>query len=108
MAQRQNKLHDKLALSAAQEPSWKDLLAESKTAESRPKPDWAELSKLSTPERLDRILTMKKERLQAMESRAKVVKSFYAQLTPEQKKVFDESFAHHRQGHEHEGHHRQD
>jgi len=89
---RQNALHDKLELTAAQEPAWKDFVTSIKPDEHRTKHDWSELSKLSTPDRLDRMLTIMKDRQQALESRVKPIKVFYDQLTVEQKKTFDESF----------------
>jgi protein CpxP len=97
---RQSELHEKLNLSASQEAAWNDFVVKSKPDEQKTRPNWSELSKLSAPDRLDRILAMKKDRLQTMESHIKAVKTFYAQLTPEQKKVFDESFLHPRHGHE--------
>jgi Spy/CpxP family protein refolding chaperone len=100
MEKRQNALHDKLGLSASQEAAWNDFVAKSKSNENWPNPDWSELSNLSTPDRLDHMLAMMKERQQAMESHAEVVKAFYAQLTPAQKRIFDESFAFHKIEHE--------
>ena len=97
---RQSELHDRLGLSASQEAAWNNFVVKSKSNDHQTRPDWSELSKLSTPDRLDRILAMKKDREQAMESRVKVVKAFYAQLTPAQQKIFDESFSHRKQRHE--------
>jgi Spy/CpxP family protein refolding chaperone len=100
MEKRQNVLHDKLALSASQQSAWDNFILMSKPGERPAKSEWSELSKLSTPDRLDHMLVRMKERQQEMESRAKSVKSFYAQLTPEQQKIFDESFAPARRAHE--------
>lgn len=100
MEKRQNALHDKLGLSASQEGAWNDFIVKSKPNEHRTRPDWSELSKLPTPDRLDHMLAMMKERQQAMESHAEAVKAFYAQLTPEQQKIFDESFSLHKIEHE--------
>jgi protein CpxP len=99
MEKRQNALHDKLGLSASQEAAWNDFIVKSKPDEHRTRPDWSELSRLSTPDRLDHMLAMMKERQQAMESHVKAVKAFYAQLTPEQQKIFDESFPPHKREH---------
>lgn len=99
MEKRQNALHAKLGLSASQEAAWNDFVAKSKSNEQTKRPDWSKLSSLPTPDRLDRMLAMMKERQQAMEVHVEAVKTFYAQLTPEQKKIFDESFAHHMGSH---------
>jgi len=100
MQQRQNALHDKLGLSASQQAAWNDFVVKSKPGEHPAKPDWAELSKLTTPERLDRMLSLMKDRQQHMEAHAQAVKTFYAQLTAEQKKIFDASFQPGRDHHE--------
>ena len=49
----------------------------------------AEFDKLSTPERLDRMQAMADKRHARMAERAEAIKALYAQLTPEQQKVFD-------------------
>src|ERR1039457_5755119 len=91
----EQKLHDKLGLTASQESVCKDFIAKIKPEEHKAKQDWSELSKLSTPERLDRMLAKMKDRQQQMESRVKAIKDFYGQLTSEQKKTFDDSFHFH-------------
>jgi len=48
-----------------------------------------EFAKLSTPERLDRMQARSEMRRVKMAGRAEAIKTFYAQLTPEQQKVFD-------------------
>lgn len=45
--------------------------------------------KLTTPQRLDKMMAMSDARRAKMAERAQAVKAFYAQLTAEQKKVFD-------------------
>jgi len=70
-----------------------------------------EFAKLTTPQRLDKMLTMQEQRRARMVDRAEAVKSFYVQLTPEQQTVFDAkekpSRQHGRNGHHHHGQHRQ-
>jgi Spy/CpxP family protein refolding chaperone len=60
-------------------------------------PDRAEMDKLTTPERLDKMRAMHKERMATMEAamdkRADATKTFYAVLSPEQKKTFDAEHA---------------
>jgi hypothetical protein len=49
----------------------------------------AELDKLSTPQRLDKMQAMSDMRRARMLERTQAIKAFYAQLTPEQQSVFD-------------------
>src|SRR5450830_77980 len=59
------------------------------------RPDYAELIKLPTPERIDKMKALHTQRMAdmtaAMEQRGEATKAFYAVLTPEQQKVFDAS-----------------
>ena len=48
-----------------------------------------EFDKLTTPQRLDKMMALSEARRDTMAKRAAAVKAFYAQLTPEQQKVFD-------------------
>ena len=48
--------------------------------------DW---SKLTTPQRLDKMQALHAERSAAMAQRIETVKTFYAALTSEQQQVFD-------------------
>lgn len=93
-------LHDKLKLADSQETAWNEFIEKSKPEARHQQLDRSELAGLSTPERLDRMLAMMKARQQQMESHAQAVKSFYAQLTAEQQKVFDASFHPYRGDHE--------
>jgi Spy/CpxP family protein refolding chaperone len=71
-------------------------------------PDRAEMDKLTTPERLDKMRAMHKERMAEMEAsmdkRAEATKTFYAALSAEQKKTFDSEHA--KMGMRGEGQHR--
>jgi Spy/CpxP family protein refolding chaperone len=100
MEKRQNALHDKLGLSTSQEVAWNDFVAKTKPKDHSAKPDWSEVSRLPTPDRLDHMLAMMKDRQKVMESHVQVVKTLYALLTPEQQKIFDESFSHNNRGHD--------
>ena len=65
----------------------------------------AEMEKLTTPERIDKMMALKARRDAEITKRADAAKAFYATLTPEQKKVFDsEALRHGRFGHR-GGHH---
>ena len=53
------------------------------------RPDRAELARLPTPERIDRIRALRVERMAMMDKRADATKAFYATLNPVQKREFD-------------------
>jgi hypothetical protein len=98
-------MHDALGLRADQEGAWQSFLADSKTAwqgrtDRRRGPDGRggpggaeERSKLTTPERLDRM-SQRMAQLQArLAQRAATVKRFYAALDARQQKTFDALFS---------------
>jgi hypothetical protein len=85
----------KLKLGAEQEAAWTTFAAAMKPP-ARPamqRPDPAQMEKLTTPERIDAMRTLRKQRMaehQAnQEKREEAIKSFYATLSAEQKKTFD-------------------
>lgn len=104
MAKRQAELHDKLKLNANQEAGWKTFAAAMTPTDMGKRPDRAEWDKLSAPERMEKKLAMMKQGETRMTTRLAAMKTFYATLTPEQQKVFNESFAKGR-GHHHRGPH---
>lgn len=104
MAKRQAELHDKLKLSASQEPAWSAFTASMKPTGAVKRPDRAEWEKLSAPERMERRMAMMKQAEGPMQARLAAMKTFYAQLTPEQQKVFNENVG---GGHKRDGGHRQ-
>ena len=65
----------------------------------------AELRRLPTPERIDRLRELRSVRTAAMDQRFDATKAFYAQLTPEQQKTFDEISLRGRGRKGHHGHH---
>lgn len=76
------------------------------------RPDRAEMDKLTTPERIDKMKTLRTQHMNdmmmAMDKRGEATKAFYATLTPEQKKTFDDSAMRHhgaegRHGGRHDG-----
>lgn len=104
-------LKSKLQLKAEQESTWTifagamtapaDLAAPGERLAQR-----AELAKLDTPERIDRIKAVRQQRQAQMNAwadrRGEAAKAFYASLSPQQKKVFDDETARlmqHRGGH---------
>jgi protein CpxP len=98
-AKRSAELKAKLKITAAQESAWTAFTTSMKPPAPKARPDinQEELAKLPTPERLDKMKALRTEhatsRTSEMEQRDQAVKTFYATLTPEQKKVFDGEFA---------------
>ena len=89
---RKTDLHDKLKLNASQEAAWKNYLGKVGPMEPGARPDRAEMQKLSAPERMEKMLGFMKERENRMANVAAATKEFYAVLTPEQQKVFNDEF----------------
>jgi len=85
---RAQRLRDVLQLTPAQEPALKAFLLAQKPP-ARPTPPQEGAKALTTPDRLDRQRTRMVERLAAFDRRAAATRTFYAQLTPSQKKAFD-------------------
>ena len=112
MAQRQAKLHDALRLTSAQEGAWRDYLAAVKPAPrgERPRMDRDAFRAMSAPQRMEMRIAMQKQRIGHMEQRLAATKTFYAQLTADQRKTFDDAVKmkrhHGKRGHMgHGGHH---
>jgi hypothetical protein len=95
MAKRTADLRAKLKITASQETAWAAFTTSMKPSASRMnhRPDQAEMVKLTTPERIEKMKTLRAQRTTemnaAMDKRDEAVKTFYAQLSDEQKKVFD-------------------
>ena len=88
-ARRQAALKQQLQIAPAQESAWNAYIAAMKPPADFTRPDPAELERLTTPERIDRMRTLRAARAAEMDKRAEAAKTFYAALSPEQKKVFD-------------------
>ncbi len=101
-------LKDKLQLQPRQEAAWQAFTnavpGKGPMAREGRQALRDELGKLSTPERLDRMMARADERRARMVQGAEAVKQFYAQLSPEQQKVFDAEARPFREGRH--GHHR--
>jgi periplasmic protein CpxP/Spy len=96
MAKHQTELKAKLKLTPAQEGAWTAFTAAMPPPAhmGRPSPEQrAELDKLSTPERIDKMRALRTQRMAdmsaAMDKRGEATKTFYATLSPEQQKTFD-------------------
>lgn len=98
MAKRAAEMKAKLKITPAQEPAWTAFIASMKppagAAGARPSPEQrAEFDKLTTPERIDKMRALRTKRMAEMnamaDQRGDATKVFYAQLSAEQKAVFD-------------------
>ena len=85
-------LKTQLNITPAQEGAWNAYTAAMQPPADarRPRMNREEFSQLSTPQRIDRQQQMAAERQARMQQRGEAVKAFYAQLTPEQQKLYDE------------------
>lgn len=110
-ADHQARLKESLKITAEQEPAWNAFVArtapEPRTPRSAEREDW---SKLTTPQRLDKMQARQAERAAKMNQRFDATRSFYAALTAEQQQVFDAqgpgvmragAKGQHRHGHDH-------
>ena len=98
MAQRQGRLKETLQITPDQEGAWDAWSAAMQPPANWKRPDRAEFERLTTPERIDRMRTMRNERMGMMDRRADATKAFYASLNPIQKRVFDLETARHGHG----------
>jgi len=91
-AKRVAQLHDELKITPAQENAWNAFVASMKPqargARPEPHPDRSAQAALSAPQRMAQHIERQKQRTAMMEQRLGAVNSFYAVLTPEQKKTF--------------------
>jgi len=105
MAKHQTELKQKLQLNVAQEGAWNTYVAALKPV-AVGRPDRAEFATLSTPERIDRMRIHRAARAAEMDKRGEATKAFYAALSPEQKKLFDNETARRGHGGHHGRHHK--
>ena len=111
VTKRQAELKAKLRITAEQEGAWTSFTAAMKPSAGwmdHKRPDRAEMDKLTTPERIDKMHAMRAQHMAdmntAMDKRDEAIKTFYAALNADQKKTFDAEHArmadhhHHRNG----------
>ncbi|MFD1712513.1 hypothetical protein FVQ98_09610 [Ottowia sp. GY511] len=91
-AKRQAELKAALKLTSAQEGAWITFTTATQppARAERSAQDRDAFKNLNTPQRIDLMEKRMAERQAHMKQRGDAVKTFYAQLTPEQQKVFDE------------------
>jgi len=88
-------LKQKLHITASQEPAWTTFTTAMKppAAMLPAMPARAEIEKLSTPERIDKMKQLRTQRHEAMkpymDQRDEAIKTFYGALDAQQKKTFD-------------------
>ena len=82
-------LKQKLQLSAQQEPAWGTFANAMQPPAQLERPDREAIARMSTPDRIDHLRALRERRHAEMDRRAEATKAFYAQLSAEQKKVFD-------------------
>lgn len=111
MAKRQADMKARLKITPAQESAWTAFTSAMQPPAGRmggyQSPEQhAELTKLTTPERIDKMRALRAQRSSEMnavtDKRDDATKTFYAALSPEQKAVFDAQHAsrgHHRMHH---------
>ena len=102
-AKRTARLHDELKITPAQENAFRTYIAATQPQPRPARGERANWKELTAPARMEQMIAMQKQRTAEMEASMPALNAFYAVLTPEQKKVFDEK-AKHRRGHGH-GHH---
>lgn len=85
----QARLHEKLKLTAQQEPAWKKFTASQPLPNKAARLDRGEMQKLSAPQRMEKGLEHMRTMEKTMTEHLAALKEFYAALTPEQQKVFD-------------------
>ena len=88
-AQREASLKQILQITPAQEGAWSTWIASRRPSANMPRPQRGEFAQLSTPERIDRMRTLRAARSAEMDRRGEATKAFYAALTPAQQKSFD-------------------
>ena len=88
---RQTALHDKLKLSAGQEKAWQAFIAEGKELHPKKRHDPLEFAGLTAPQRMEKMLDRMRDHEGRMEKMLGALKTFYAVLTPQQQRTFDDS-----------------
>jgi protein CpxP len=111
VAKHQAMMKAKLKITAEQEGAWTAFTTAMKPPADwmdHKRPDRAEMDKLTTPERIDKMHALRTEHMAdmnaAMDKRDEATKAFYAVLNDDQKKIFDTEHA--RMGGHPDGHRR--
>lgn len=95
MDEHAQRLHDALKITPAQEGAWQAYLSARKSnMPQHDQIDRAAMKEMPAPQRMEKHIEMAKARITRMESNLAATKTFYAALTPEQQKLFDEKTEH--------------
>ena len=105
-AKRQAELKTALKITPAQEGAWTTFTTASQPPArgERSPQDREAFKNLNTPQRIDMMEKRMAERQAHMKQRGDATKAFYAQLAPDQQKVFDERGMRHGKGEAKRGH----
>lgn len=93
MEEQMTQIHSELKLAPAQEADWKtwsDKVNQARADKKEARPDFEALKKLPAPERLQKLIDAGKTRDAMLETVLAATKTFYATLSPEQRKTFDD------------------
>lgn len=90
-AARQQKLRETLKLTPSQDAAFASYMAARKPQARAERPSRDDWKTMPAPARMEARLAMAKARTGHMEAQLAALKSFYAVLTPEQQKLFDEN-----------------
>lgn len=86
-------LHRALNLNAQQEDGWKAFqqsYAMDQAAMARQRDADAAMARMTAPQRVDQSIAMMRDELEAQQRRGAALKAFYATLTPQQQRTFDQ------------------
>ena len=84
-------LKAKLNVQPNQESAWTSFAAAMQPPANMQRPDRDAIARMSTPDRIDHMRVLRTQRNAEMDRRGEATKAFYAQLSAEQKKTFDEA-----------------
>ena len=105
-AKRELKLQETLKLTLSQQAAWATYTSAIKPAANKERGERGAWKTMAAPDRMAKRIEMARQRVTMMETRLEATKAFYAVLTPEQKKLFDENSMQrggHRMGHRMKG-----
>ena len=91
MVKQRAQLYVKMKITPEQEPAWKAFVEASAPGPMPARLDRKKVDAMTTPERMETMLEHAKVRQVKMQEQLTALKTFYAVLTPEQQKIFDDS-----------------
>lgn len=90
----QQRMHQELKITSSQEPAWNAFIASMQANHEVKKHDRKEMMEMTAPQKMEKMMQLKQERMAKMQTRLASLKTFYAVLTPEQQKKFDQMSKH--------------